>query len=165
MIITAQLTFKEYLKLQYLVLYRKGWVIYISIVGIIMFIAAIVQLYNEGLNNANSYFGLAFGGLIILMPYFIYIAAKKNFKTNSRAQEHITYEFQPREILVKGESFTSQLTWEKTYKVQELKNWILIYQNKAVFNAIPKRLFSDADLEAFKFIVRNIPGLKVKLKR
>jgi len=55
------------------------------------------------------------------------------------------------------------MTWEKTYKVQELKDWFLIYQNKLVANVIPKSS-TDLDIVEFRRIVKN-QNVKSKLKK
>jgi len=52
-----------------------------------------------------------------------------------------------------GESFHSQLTWDKVYKVTETKNWILIWQNRQIANAIPKRDVWDGQIEDLKKIL------------
>jgi len=65
--------------------------------------------------------------------------------------------------LITGESFTSQLNWEKTYKVAELNHWILIYQNRQVANVIPKESFKD-QLTEFRALIKS-KNINQKLKK
>jgi hypothetical protein len=51
-----------------------------------------------------------------------------------------------------GETFKSEMSWTKLYRVQELRNWILIYQSKTAANIIPKESFGEI-LSEFKRLV------------
>lgn len=55
------------------------------------------------------------------------------------------------------------MDWTKIYKILELKNWILIYQNRQIANLIPKEYFGD-NLHEFKELVKR-KGIKAKLKK
>ena len=82
-----------------------------------------------------------------------YFGAKKNYKTNQRITENIEYQFGEDNLIVKGESFNSQLTWNKIYKVTQTKNLVLIWQNRQVANAIPKRDIWEGQIEELKIIL------------
>lgn len=77
--------------------------------------------------------------------------------------EQIRYEFTDEKILLTGESFASEMEWQKIHKVLELRDWILIYQSKQVFNVIPKESFGK-NLSDFKSLVRNC-NVKSKFRK
>jgi hypothetical protein len=138
--------------------------IFLTIVGLIMFIGSV--LYFIGVNipvDEPPYFQIVFGFFTIaLLPFSIYRAGKKNFSSHGRLQEKITYEFTDEKIRQTGETFNSDMDWTKIYKVQELKEWILIYQNTQIANLIPKESFGD-NLQEFRELVKR-KGIKAKLR-
>ena len=89
------------------------------------------------------------------MPLMTYYAARKNYRTNKRISETIEYQFDKDSLIIKGESFNSQLTWDKFYKVTQTKNWILIWQNRQVANPIPKRDIWEGQLADLKLILNE----------
>jgi hypothetical protein len=54
------------------------------------------------------------------------------------------------------------MTWDKTYKVLELNDWFLFYQNKLVANIIPKK-FIGAQTQELREIIKQ-QNVKYKLK-
>jgi hypothetical protein len=117
----------------------------------------------EGASQESPISGCIGGFVFILIyPIITYINSKKMFSSSVRLQEEITYEFTNDKIKITGETFNSEMDWAKTYKVLELKEWILIYQNKMIANVIPKELFGD-NLQEFKVKVQN-NNIKAKFK-
>ncbi len=164
MIIETKLDFKRYLKLMYTLTYRKPIMIFLMIVGLTMFISSIY--YFLGFNvpvDSPPYFQIVFGFFIIaILPFSIYWSAKKNFSSHGRLQERIIYEFTDEKIKITGETFSNELDWTKTYKIAELKDWILIYQNRQIANILPKESFGEK-ISDFKILVKN-KNVKAKLK-
>ncbi|MDB5127649.1 MAG: hypothetical protein JWQ85_1881 [Mucilaginibacter sp.] len=143
----TQISFKEYLKLMYLLTYRKGWTIYVSIIGIVMFIGGILTLMHVSDFESDPTFALMFGSFVIfVLPISIYFSAKKNFTSNKRLQGEIEYEFTDDKMMVRGNSFSSELGLNETFKIEELKQWFLIYQSKQTANFISKANLSEQEL-------------------
>ncbi len=92
-----------------------------------------------------------------------YIASKA-YHGSKMLQEKITYRIDEKRFDVQGESFNSTTEWEKMYKVQELKEWFLVFQSKTTFNPIPKKDFQFGDIENFRDQVKAMSWLKLKLK-
>lgn len=63
------------------------------------------------------------------------------------------YHFEDDQLTVKGESFSSQYTWEKVYKVTETKKWIFIWQSRQIANLIKKRDIADVQISILKEIL------------
>lgn len=131
-------------------------------IGILAVVVSLITWVSNGFTELDI--AQFVGGLTIscVLPIITYISAKRNFESNQRMTEPISYEFDATNIHIKGESFNSTLTWAKIHKVTETKDFVLIWQNKIVANAIPKRDFTDENLQAFKQLVRMINGLDVK---
>lgn len=72
------------------------------------------------------------------------------------------YEFTSEKIKITGETFNSELDWGKTYEIKELKDWILIYQNRQVANVLPKESFGE-NIKDFRILVKS-KNLNAKLK-
>ena len=166
MSVTTKIDFKDYARLMFILSYRKGWTIYITIIGIIMVVGTFLY-YSKQLvqfNDSMVIFRFLFGlFIVILIPYSVYRAAKANYKSNKRLQERITYEFTNEGMQTIGESFNSQSNWIQTFKIEEIKSWFLIYQSKQIANFIPKKDLSDEQVESLRNLFRGITSTTVKL--
>lgn len=153
MIIETKLSQKNYRKLVLTLYYRNPMYIMFTIIGIIILIFSILEFIFMEETFSNPYQQLLTGlFLVLVMPLLTIYKANKNYNSNLRLNEPILYEFNNSTIKLTGESFNSEMTWEKVYKVKELKEWILIYQNKQVANLIKKSDF-DTRFDRFKSIV------------
>jgi hypothetical protein len=149
--ITTQLKLNDFIKITRYLHYQKISSKYFTAMGVFIFLT--IPL-NYSLTKSLPYNQLIIGLIVLtLIPIILYFSAKKNFRVNSRLQEKITYTFDESNISLQGDSFNSQLSWDKIYKVTENKSWILIWQNKQVANIIPKRDFNSSELDYFKEIV------------
>lgn len=161
--IETKIEFKDYLRLMYILTYRRPGMIIASIMGLFMFVFTLLYLVGIIQSAEFPWLPLAFSLVILLiMPLVIFSSAKKNYKTHGRLQEKITYEISRDIITIIGESFNSQMTWDKTYKVLELNDWFLFYQNKLVANIIPKK-FIGAQTQELREIIKQ-QNVKYKLK-
>ncbi|MEI9957623.1 MAG: YcxB family protein [Ferruginibacter sp.] len=100
--------------------------------------------------------------MLSVTPLLTYFTAKKNYNSNQRISEAIEYQFEKDNLIIKGESFNSQLSWDKIYKVTQTKNWILIWQNSQIANPILKRDIWEGEIESLKVIL-NGHGVKNNL--
>ncbi len=163
--IETRLEFKMYLRLMYTLTYKKPVMIFLSFIGLVILIGAI--LYFLGFNvpvDEPPYFLLMYGFFtVVLIPILIYGTARKNFFTHGRLQEKMKYEFRDEKIKVTGETFNSEFDWAKLYKITELKHWVLIYQNKTIANLIPKESFGEKFGE-FKGLIQT-KHIKLRLRK
>jgi len=161
--IDTNIKLKDYIKLMYILTYRRIGMKFASILGIFLFAFCIMYFIGIIESSEFPWLPIAYSAIIIIvMPLSIYYSAKNNYKTNARLQEKITYEISDELIRITGESFNSEMTWEKTYKVLELKNWFLFYQNKLVANIIPKESVGNQTQELRAIIKRQNINSKLK---
>jgi len=151
MFIRSTLTEKDFINANFVLLYSKistkiftGFVLMFLIVSIIT--AAFL---------ARGSFSQVLTPVLMMaaLPLMTYFTAKRNFNTNLRNGEAIEYHFDPDNLSMKGESFNSQLTWGKIYKVTHTKNWLLIWQSRQMANPIPKRDIAEGQIGDLKQIL------------
>jgi hypothetical protein len=77
----------------------------------------------------------------------------------------VVYEFSADEVKMTGQSFVSLFKWRQTHKIEELKDWFLIYETRQVANLIPKKDMSEGEINLIRHLIRQIndPDIKVKL--
>ncbi len=153
--ITTQLDFKSFLKLQYILTYRRPAILIITFAGLVMLLYGISLLINPLPQSDPSsllVFSLVFLGIF---PFLVWRSAKASFNTNKSIREPITYIFTEDQVEIKGASFQSSLAIEKYYKFKELKHWILLYQDKAIYNMINKKDLTSLQLSTIRELMKS----------
>ncbi|PCI99439.1 MAG: hypothetical protein COB15_04450 [Flavobacteriales bacterium] len=168
MIVETKLEFKDYIKVTMGLIFLKPRNIILIAIFFLILGSNIITGFEEGADT-GSILALILPVIIvvsiflILLPAVIYFTRKKWFYTSSKLQGVITYEFTPEKMLLKGDSFSSEMDWSTIYKVEERKEMILIYHSKAAANFVCKDAFGDR-LDEFKDIVRKHKNIKLKFK-
>lgn len=157
MVIKSKLTEKDFVNLNLTLLYSKLWMRLLTVIAIIGFLVTIVSLFFKSYPPFSSIAVLTI--ILIFLPISTYFTAKKNYLSNKRISESIEYRFTENYLEIIGESFSSQYTWDKIYKVTKVKNWILIWHNRQVANPVPKRDVWEGKLADLK---RMLEKHKVK---
>lgn len=159
--IEAKIDFNDYLKLNYLLGFRRPAIIFFICVISILSIKAVIDYFATPFGM--DYFSLLFPLFFIAIMFIsVYRSSKRNYDSNGRINERIIYEFNYDKIIVTGESFSGESDWKNVYKVVELKNWILIYQQRTSVNIITKSAFGY-ELDTFKQMVK-LNNVKAKFK-
>lgn len=162
MTVRTKITFREYLEL----MYRRAIIIVFTIGAFLMLLIIIVNatgLYRFQTNVTSQITFIFF--IIVLLPIVVYFSAKRNYYSNKRLQETIDYEFTNQKMNISGESFSSEINWSKTFKIEELKKWFLIYQSKQVANLIPKSDLTEEQISYLRFLFSGLENIIVKLRR
>ena len=156
MIVETQLTLDSYIRLIFTLTYRKGFIVFITAMGLLSLISVFFPFGAAGLPGNEPFYPQLLPGLFILVviPLVTYIGAKKNYYSNARLSERITYEFTEEKIIIRGESFTTEQDWAKLYQVKEIRNWVLLYQSRQIANLISKAAFGDRMVE-FRELARR----------
>lgn len=158
--ISTKLSIDDYVKVNYYILYRKWAIKGMTGLG---FFFILLSLFSLALGDF-AWFLLVFGLFLTAgLRIQVYFAALRTYKTDGRVSENINYSFDNNEIRITGESFNSRLTWNKIYSVTENKDYVLIWQNQLIANAIPKRDFRENEFASFKQIVNEQTNIKNKI--
>jgi len=100
----------------------------------------------------------------VIQPLVIYTTIRKNYHSSNHLKEPLEIEFTGSQVKIKGKSFYTELDWEKTFKIVELKNWFVIYESNLTAVIIPKKSLSKIQEEEFRKIVLSIKKVPVHLK-
>ena len=163
--INTHLTWGEFKNFNLSLWYRKPAGIFLTIIGIGMLLLVLIYPFAPSITSGKFpltqlIFGLSF---TLLLPYWIYRSAKKNYDTNSRINENITYKFDTEWIEIKGESFDAKLTWNKINKVVETKSSFVIYTTEMTVSIVPKKDMSSEQIIELSNMIKRIPNLKMQL--
>lgn len=156
MIIETEIDEKMYMKFMFTMSYRKLSTIIPTIIGLIMILTSV--LYFAGFNiiyNNPPHLQLVVGIFIVaILPFSIYRSAKKNYPLLGRLQEKIIYEFTDEKIIETGETFSLEMDWDEIWKVEELSDWMLVFQDTGSAIILPKASFGK-NLNGFKDLIRS----------
>lgn len=154
MTIKSKLTQKEFIAANLAFRYAKIRTWIATGFALLILIAAIIVtiLYPEA--STPSFFIIPVL-MLGLSPAIIYFQSRLAYKSNTRLQEVIEYDFGQDNLHIKGDSFTTTMTWEKIYKVKQTKTWLFIYSNRFVANPISKKDLFESDLDNLKEILNR----------
>lgn len=163
--IKTKISFREYTRLLYAVTYRRPIMMVIVAVALLIVIW-ITGYYTNTLPVPKPviYQYITLLLIIVVQPIAIYATIWKNYHSSSHLKEPLQMEFTKQEIKMWGESFYTELIWCKMYKVEELNNWFLIYQNSLAAVIIPKKVFDKNEEADFKKFLQKISCIPVHLK-
>lgn len=161
MIIKTRLSEKDYIRASFALFYSKFWVKFITLVGVLGLIVSVIAIFVQLQPQNSSPITIA---IIFLfgLPVMTYFSAKRNYSSMARISEPIEYRFTDDNLEVKGESFSSQYTWDKIYKITQTKNWILIWHSRQIANPIPKSDIWQAEYDDLKRLLSK-HGIKNNL--
>src|SRR6185503_4991845 len=155
MTIVTKISFKEYVMLLYKLTYKKPVMSLLLFFALAMFVWIFVY-YAKILSVLIPaiYQYITFFLITVVQPTVIYSTIRKNYFSSNHLKEQLKIEFTSSEIKMQGDSFYTELDWTKLYKVQELKDWVLIYQNNLSAIIIPKRSLTGK-LREFKQLLQS----------
>lgn len=165
--ITTQIKEQEYVKWYMMKTYGK--VHFITVGVYVLFLVCLAVFSNKEKGAEYLSMQVVIPVVVMLTVYFVvkYFfkrkVAARNFHAYPMLAERMDYTFLPDTLDVKGESFTSTLTWDKIDKVVEQKDWFLIYQSAAMANLIPKSGMTATEINALRSFFSSKRELKVKL--
>jgi hypothetical protein len=118
MTIKTKLTEKDFINVNFVLFYKKIAIRIITVMISLSFILSTVFSFIKGnsFESTQILWVILFLGIVPLMTYF---NAKKNYSSNKRISEEIEYRFEENYLDIHGESFNSQYTWDKIYKITQ----------------------------------------------
>lgn len=152
MYIKTQITEKDFINVSFVMVYSRIATRILTALFIVLLLAGLLFAV---LVPTFSFSDMSYLLIVLLIrPVQTYFSAKTNFKANKRIGENIEYQLDKENLVIKGESFRSQLSWDKIYKVTQTKNWVLIWQSKQLANPIPKRDIWEGEISDLKEILQ-----------
>jgi hypothetical protein len=129
LIISQQITFKEYLLLNYYFFYKSKFIIFITIVGFISFTSIFSEqsFFPEKPYYLKSEFIFGFS-ILFGLPFIVFFNSRANYK--NKYSKILNYEFDLEKINIISETSTYSQNLIDLYKIKETNKWIIIYLNK-----------------------------------
>jgi hypothetical protein len=156
-IIETQLSEKEFIKANMVLLAQKRITWIAPAIGLLLLMSNLVTR-----NKSSSLLGIFLVPIIYLiifsaiLPLLTWFRAKKLYNArSSRAKEKINYEFLDNQLEIRGESFNATLSWDKIHKVTATKNWVFIWQNSQYANCIPKTDIWEGEIMKLREILND----------
>ena len=172
MTIKTKLDFREFLKVQYalhLKIKKIAGQFGLFLIALIC-TTAIFNFRKLGIIFSDFHFYKIFFlsflfWYFIFSPILLFIASKKQFQTNQRLNEEVTYLFTTEKIISEGESFQSECSWNKVFKIEEINSCFLIYEGVTTFRIISKRIMSIEQIIELREFLGNVPVQNIQLKK
>ncbi len=127
--------------------------------GLIILYVIQLALVLNGSDAPKIYLLVAGIGILTLLPALIYRKASMVYDSNPAVNQPITYSFSEEGIATQGQGFDSKMSWGQIFRVVEQKEAILLFYTKQIANPIPKHNFTDQQLQQFRQLVTDVPGL------
>ena len=160
--VITKIEFKDYLSWNIQMILRKP--------VMLVFPIAITFILFNNIDIILSYdiFSLIYIAIVLLIIIWMPIRTRKkiknDFESNKSIQEEITYQFSNEKIEIIGESFHSEVSWATVFKVDELKDWFMIYQGNNAVNLIPKKNFTQQQKKDLRNLITS-HNIKSKLRK
>lgn len=125
----------------------------------ILFVVVLFNTYNTN-DTSNPYFWIIlFLALVLLVGmviFRIYRESKKVITDNPKVKEDITYTLNSEYFHEKGESFEIKYFWKDVFKIEEKKDFFLIYIRKNVAKIIKKTDLKDNQYNEIKVLLNSL---------
>lgn len=143
------LEMKAYTRLMQRIMMKRLW-IWGIVIGVIL-------LINILMNPENGLLWLIFAAMFLAIWYFLFqFILQRAFKAATNLHQPIQYTFSETEVKVETGSSQTTHSWSAFERTVELPEWFLLYQNKMVFNPIPKSAFhSEAEMEQLRNLLKE----------
>ena len=153
--VSTLLTKDDYTRCLFRTTYRKPGNIVTTIAGVV-FIGISVYLSMRSGRDYSDFLTIAIPGIfLIVSPVIQVFIARKNTFKNPALQFNVEYTFGDEGIGVKGISFESSFAWLHIFKVQEDREFLLLYLNKRGAYFIKKDVFTQQQIDFIKSKVKR----------
>lgn len=102
--------------------------------------------------------------LLIILPFSVYRLASKNYKAHDLLNKPVDYEFSKEQMKVTTESLYAEFELKKIFKIEELNNWFLFYQNESSASFIFKPCMEQGQIKELRSLLTDLKIKKIKLK-
>ena len=135
---------KEYIAYVLQLTYRKWYIILITvfcILGLLFYLLDLLQV--SDFYNETPVLMIAFAiYFLLIIPLLMRNKAGKNYASNRRIQQTITYTFSEEGIAFKGDDFEGQYSWNNVIKIKQTKKYLLLYLSRNAAELIKKDILT-----------------------
>lgn len=147
-------TAQTFLRLRRLMLWRfftTGWVKWVYLALVLLWLMKLV------LQNAWTSFFISLASVAIVLAVWWWLFSwmtNRTYHQTAALKHPIRYVFSPQEIHLNTQNAEAVLQWNTFQKAEELPEFFLLYQNKAMANPVMKAGFANQnDMERFRNIL------------
>ena len=158
----TRIEFNEYASLLFTLAYKKWFGKFITAIAVLNLINILAYSNKE----SNPTFSQMIVVILFLgvYPLLVFLKARKVYFSSGAVSETREYEISPEKLIIRGESFLSEVDLKRCYKIEEIKNWFLIYQVPQVASLVPKRCFDTFEIAQIRDMFHKLSKYtKVKL--
>jgi hypothetical protein len=164
MTIKTRISFKEYRTLLFGLAYRKP--VMKILLGVDLLTISWILAYYSHLAPVPKPLIYQYVTVILItlvQPGMIYWTIKRNYESSNHLREPLEIKILRTEIQLNGKSFSTQMAWNKVFKIDEQLHWFLVYENTLSAIIIPKKAFTKTELLEFRKILQTIKKVPVHL--
>ena len=163
--IKTKISFKEYRKLLFCLIYKKPTMIAIVGVGFAMILWILgYYLHFLPVPEPQIYQYITLSIIGVFQPLSVFWLLRRNYTSSNFLSQQVEIEVTTDILNIRGKSFYTELIWKYISKVDEVKNYILIYQNNLSCIFISKDDLTKTELKELKIILNSIPDVPMHLK-
>jgi len=160
MTIKTKISFKEYRRLLFSLVYKKPIMKIIVGVGIAMIIWILGYYLNLiPVPKPEIYQYITLILIMIVQPTVIYWTIKRNYESSNHLGEQLEIHLTETEINIQGESFYTKIASDKIFKVDEEPCHFLFYQNTLSAIIISKKVLDCTESKELRRIISAIPNV------
>jgi hypothetical protein len=164
--IKTKISFKEYRNLLFGLAYKKPVMKLVLSVDLAMILWILgYYLHFLPVPRPMIYQYITFVLITIVQPCMIYLTIKRNYDSSNHLREQLETEFTENGIKMQGESFYTEIKWEKIFRIEEEAKWFLIYQNNLSAILVPKRDFNKSQESEFRHLLKGIHNVPVRFMK
>jgi hypothetical protein len=162
--IRTKVSFKQYLKILFGLIYRKPIMIVLLCIALLLILwISFYQLQILNLPKPLFYQYTTLSLIIIIQPIVIFLTIRRNYYSSNHLRESLEMEVTKSDFKIKGESFYLEVIWDKIFKIVEHSECFLIYQNNLSAIIILKKDLGAAQLVEIKDILKNVSEKSIRL--
>lgn len=163
--IKTLMTESDYVKFNFYNLYFKPLGITITIIGAVLAFLTIKHFVSgDYLQYETPILQILFAIYILIgIPMITYFMAKRKYSKSKLTKDVIQYTFNDKGVEISGSNYDSKIEWVVVHKIEETKNWFLIYLSQRNAHLIHKSDFKKSEIPWFKSLIRS-RNIKSRLK-
>lgn len=157
MVIQTKVTFREYAKLLYSLVYQKPMMrLLVSVAAVLLLWILLFHLNLFNLPTPTIYQYITLGLIALVQPIVVFFTIWRNYHSSNHLRETLKMEMTKSELKITGESFYLEVKWEKLFKIVRKRHYFLAYQNNLSAIIIPIKDMSAVEIAEFKEILDNL---------